>query len=145
MFGVYKNEYFTLQRNNMKKIFYSVLFLFIVSTSFAQIKSDSSKHLTFKGVPIDGTLDAFVLKMKKEAINRITELQGFLTYARMGAETDALLAGSASARQRRLDAGDMITTDVAMQCRVEVFHDATTFVVKRCHAAKIPNHDHAIC
>lgn len=29
------------------------------------------------------------------------------------AETDALLAGSASARQRRLDAGDMITTDVA--------------------------------
>ena len=34
---------------------------------------------------------------------------------------------------------------VAMQCRVEVFHDATTFVVKRCHAAKIPNHDHAIC
>ena len=32
-----------------------------------------------------------VLRMKKEAINRATELQGFLSYARMGAETDALL------------------------------------------------------
>jgi enoyl-CoA hydratase len=34
---------------------------------------------------------ANVLRMKKEAINRVTELQGFLTYARTGAETDALL------------------------------------------------------
>jgi enoyl-CoA hydratase len=34
---------------------------------------------------------ASVLRMKKEAINRATELQGFLSYARMGAETDALL------------------------------------------------------
>jgi enoyl-CoA hydratase len=32
-----------------------------------------------------------VLRMKKEALNRVTELQGLLTYARMGAETDALL------------------------------------------------------
>jgi enoyl-CoA hydratase len=32
-----------------------------------------------------------VLRMKKEAINRVTEMSGFLTYARMGAETDALL------------------------------------------------------
>jgi enoyl-CoA hydratase len=32
-----------------------------------------------------------VLRLKKEAINRVTEMQGFLTYARMGAETDALL------------------------------------------------------
>lgn len=32
-----------------------------------------------------------LLKLKKEAINRTVELQGLLTYARMGAETDALL------------------------------------------------------
>lgn len=32
-----------------------------------------------------------ILKMKKEAINRTQEMQGFLTIARMGAETDALL------------------------------------------------------
>lgn len=42
---------------------------------------------------------ANVLKMKKEAINRITELQGFLTYARMGAETDALLHQSPEIRE----------------------------------------------
>lgn len=32
-----------------------------------------------------------LLKLKKEAVNRVSELQGLLTYARMGAETDALL------------------------------------------------------
>jgi enoyl-CoA hydratase len=32
-----------------------------------------------------------LLRLKKEAINRVIELQGLLTYARMGAETDALL------------------------------------------------------
>lgn len=32
-----------------------------------------------------------LLALKKEAINRATELEGFLTMARMGAETDALL------------------------------------------------------
>lgn len=32
-----------------------------------------------------------LLRLKKEAINRAVELEGLLTYARMGAETDALL------------------------------------------------------
>jgi hypothetical protein len=49
----------------MKKIFSTLFFSIAVMTCFAQIKSDSSKHLTFKGVPIDGTLGEFVLKMKK--------------------------------------------------------------------------------
>lgn len=49
----------------MKKIFSALFFIVTVMTSFAQINSDSSKHLTFKGVPINGTLDEFVLKMKK--------------------------------------------------------------------------------
>lgn len=35
-----------------------------------------------------------LLRLKKEAINRVTELEGLLTYARMGAETDALLHGT---------------------------------------------------
>lgn len=34
---------------------------------------------------------ANALRLKKEAINRAIELEGLLTYARMGAETDALL------------------------------------------------------
>jgi len=32
-----------------------------------------------------------LLRMKKEAVNRAVEMEGLLTYARMGAETDALL------------------------------------------------------
>lgn len=32
-----------------------------------------------------------LLRLKKEAVNRAVELEGLLTYARMGAETDALL------------------------------------------------------
>ena len=42
---------------------------------------------------------ASVLRMKKEALNRATELQGLLTYARMGAETDALLHQSAEVKE----------------------------------------------
>jgi hypothetical protein len=49
----------------MKKIISSLIFSAIVMTSFAQVKQDTSKHLVFKGVPIDGTLDEFILKMKK--------------------------------------------------------------------------------
>jgi len=41
---------------------------------------------------------ASVLRMKKEALNRATELSGLLTYARMGAETDALLHQSAEVK-----------------------------------------------
>jgi hypothetical protein len=36
-----------------------------VAASFAQVKPDSSKHLSFKGVPIDGPLAEYVSKMKK--------------------------------------------------------------------------------
>lgn len=42
---------------------------------------------------------ANVLRMKKEALNRAVELQGLLTYARMGAETDALLHQSAEVKE----------------------------------------------
>jgi enoyl-CoA hydratase len=42
-----------------------------------------------------------VLRMKKEAINRVTEMQGFLTYARMGVETDALIHQSEEVREVR--------------------------------------------
>jgi len=41
------------------------LFLATSQTSFCQIKSDTSKHLTFKAVPIDKTLADYIIKMKK--------------------------------------------------------------------------------
>ena len=45
----------------MKKIILTLSFLVILISSFAQ----SSEHLKFKGVPIDGTLNEYVAKMKQ--------------------------------------------------------------------------------
>jgi hypothetical protein len=49
----------------MKRIFLILLLHAAFLTCLAQNKSDSSKHLVFKGVPIDGTLAEYVSKMKK--------------------------------------------------------------------------------
>jgi hypothetical protein len=54
----------------MKKLLSTLFFTVTALTSFTQIKSDSSRHLLFKGVPIDGTLDEFVLKMQKSGFIR---------------------------------------------------------------------------
>jgi len=45
----------------MKRLFLSVVISVITLISFAQT---DSKHITFKGIPIDGTLTSFVSKMK---------------------------------------------------------------------------------
>lgn len=46
----------------MKRIIATLLFLMVlISSSFAQ----NSEHLKFKGVPIDGTLNEYVSKMKQ--------------------------------------------------------------------------------
>ena len=66
----------------MKTIFSSIFCLFIIASTCAQIKSRSNEHMTFKGVPIDGTLNEFVLKMKNSGFthvgteNRIGMLKG---------------------------------------------------------------------
>ncbi len=52
----------------MKSLFSFLLFTIIALTSFDQVKSEQSKHLSFKGVPIDGTLAEYVLKMKKSGL-----------------------------------------------------------------------------
>ena len=71
----------------MKKIFCTLFFAVVGLTSFAQSKSDSSKHLSFKGVPINGTLAEYVSKMTMsgftltESENGISILQGdFASY-----------------------------------------------------------------
>ncbi len=47
----------------MNKFFFSLfLALTVFATAFAQ---EESEHLTFKGVPIDGTLNEYVAKMKQ--------------------------------------------------------------------------------
>ena len=45
----------------MKKIVVTLFLLMSFTLTFAQ----SSEHLKFKGVPIDGTLSEYVLKMKQ--------------------------------------------------------------------------------
>ncbi|MFT4603085.1 MAG: hypothetical protein ACI857_003272 [Arenicella sp.] len=55
----------------MKTIFSSILCLLIIASSFAQNNSDSNKHLTFKGVPIDETLNEFVSKMKNSGFTHV--------------------------------------------------------------------------
>jgi hypothetical protein len=60
----------------MKKIFSSMLLAVVVMTSFAQVKQDTSQHLTFKGVPIDGTLDDYVSKMKQGGFTLIQTEDG---------------------------------------------------------------------
>lgn len=47
------------------KSFITLIFTLTVAISFGQVKPDSSKHLSFKGAPIDGTLAEYVAKMKE--------------------------------------------------------------------------------
>src|SRR5205823_193361 len=60
----------------MKPILFTLFFALTVGVSFAQIKSDSSGHLTFKGVSIDGTLNEFVYKMKQKGFTQIETKNG---------------------------------------------------------------------
>jgi hypothetical protein len=53
----------------MKIIISSIFCLLIIATSFAQDKPDSIEHMNFKGVPIDGTLNDYVLKMKQSGFS----------------------------------------------------------------------------
>jgi len=54
----------------------TLFFAFTLMTAFTQIKSDSSKHLSFKGVPIDGTLNDYVSKMQNNGFVQIKSEEG---------------------------------------------------------------------
>jgi len=60
----------------MKKVCSILILAFTMSASMAQSKADTSSHLTFKGVPIDGTLNEFVLKMNKGGFEHIQTKDG---------------------------------------------------------------------
>jgi hypothetical protein len=73
-----------INNKKMKKIIILVIVFFTSIISFAQVqmKPDSTDHLTFKGVPINGTLNEYVSKMKKKGFvhigtkDRIAMLKG---------------------------------------------------------------------
>jgi hypothetical protein len=60
----------------MKKTFIALFLSITVCITFAQINSDTSKHLTFKGVPLDGTLDQYVSKMQKGGFKHLSTKNG---------------------------------------------------------------------
>ncbi len=53
----------------MKKVLFTSIIVFASIFSFGQ--TQTSDHLTFKGVPIDGTLNEFVAKMKQAGFTLI--------------------------------------------------------------------------
>lgn len=56
----------------MKKSIYSIILVFVTLLNFAQ----SSEHLLFKGVPIDGTLLQYINKMKENGLSLIQSKDG---------------------------------------------------------------------
>jgi hypothetical protein len=61
----------------MKKILTSLITSFIALSSFSQIQS--SVHLSFRGIPIDGTLNEYVSKMKQNGFTNIGMEDGIAT------------------------------------------------------------------
>ncbi|WP_295669294.1 hypothetical protein, partial [uncultured Mucilaginibacter sp.] len=57
----------------MKKITITLIAVLTTIVSFAQtqVRTDSSVHLSFKGVPIDGKLSEYVLKMKQNGFTQM--------------------------------------------------------------------------
>lgn len=61
---------------NMKKVSLALLLIIVSFVSLAQTNSDTSKHLSFKGVPLDGTLDNYVMKMKLTGFTLVSSNDG---------------------------------------------------------------------
>lgn len=60
----------------MKRVFSTLIFIVFFCNCYSQSERDTSKHLTFKGVPIDGTLNEFIVKMKKSGLEHIQTKDG---------------------------------------------------------------------
>src|SRR5690348_9658004 len=60
----------------MRSVFLSLFLSLTVVVSFAQSNADTSKHLTFKGIPLDGTLDQYVSKMKQGGFKHLSTNDG---------------------------------------------------------------------
>ena len=60
----------------MKAVLTSLFCFILTMASFAQNYTDTTKHMTFKGVPIDGTLNEYVSKMKQSGFTLIETEDG---------------------------------------------------------------------
>ena len=58
----------------MKKIIITIIVVLTAITTWAQ--NQTSEHLTFKGIPIDGKLSEYVLKMKNNGFTQLKTKDG---------------------------------------------------------------------
>jgi len=88
----------------MKKTIISLGFMFITVISFTQVQntSESSAHLTFKGVPIDGTLHEYVVKMEKNGFTHIGTEDGVAMLKGDFASYKNCMVGVATLKQKDL-------------------------------------------
>jgi len=56
-----------------------VILIFALTTTIALAQTNSSDHLSFKGVPIDGTLNEYVTKMKQNGFTMLGTEDGVVT------------------------------------------------------------------
>jgi hypothetical protein len=75
MFFIFANDVLSMNeqiKKYMKKITITLIAVLTTIVSFAQtqVKTDSSVHLSFKGVSIDGKLSEYVLKMKQNGFTQ---------------------------------------------------------------------------
>ncbi len=71
--GLLEIKLLVLRTESMKKITTSLLLFLFTISSFSQ---SNSEHLTFKGVPIDGTLSEYVMEMKKAGFTLVETKDG---------------------------------------------------------------------
>ena len=83
----------------MKKIIISLFVTLIALTSFAQTESP---HLSFKGVPIDGTLNEYVQKMKQKGFNYLGTEDGVAILSGDFAAYKGCTVGVATLKQKDL-------------------------------------------
>lgn len=83
----------------MKRIVFLFTFLYITLASFAQ---DGNEHLTFKGVPIDGTLNSFVAQLKQKGFTHIGTNDGVAMLSGDFAAYKNCTIGAVSLKERDL-------------------------------------------
>jgi hypothetical protein len=87
----------------MKKLLTSIVIVLVAMISFAQAQVNAeSAHLTFKGVPVDGTLSEFILKMKNNGFTLLRSGDGIALLKGDFAAYKNCVVGVATLKQKDL-------------------------------------------
>ncbi len=86
----------------MKTILVIIFCSIVFTTSFAQNSIGLEKHMTFKSVPIDGTLNEFVSKMKKSGFTLLKTEDGIAMLKGDFAAYKGCIIGVATLKQKDL-------------------------------------------